>query len=46
MEDKKSKGVVEAIKNRGSFNKKGVSLLGIVKKLSAKRKAAKESKNC
>lgn len=50
MATKKDK-VMEAIAHRGELKdgeggpgKKGVSLLGIVKKLSAKRKALKEDK--
>lgn len=43
MANKKEK-VMEALSSRGKFSegKKGVNLLGIVKKLSAKRKEAKE----
>lgn len=40
MSDTKTKGVMDALKNRSGFgSKKGVALLGIVKKLTAKRKA-------
>ena len=39
--DKKTTGVMTALKGRKNFDaKKGVSLLGIVQKLSKKRKAA------
>lgn len=45
MASKKTEGVMEALKSRKGFeSKKGVSLLGIVKKLSNKRKALKEDK--
>lgn len=43
----KSNGVMSAIKSRGEVGggaKKGVKLLGIVEKLSAKRQAQKEEK--
>lgn len=40
----KIKGVISALKNRSDFGavKKGVSLLGIVQKLTEKRKASSE----
>lgn len=39
--DKKIEGVMDALKERDSFSsKKGVNLLGIVQKLTAKREAA------
>lgn len=41
--DTKTRGVMTALKGRKGFgSKKGVNLLGIVKKLSAKRKAMGE----
>ena len=46
MASQKSSSVIEALKGRKGFgSKKGVSLLGLVKKLSAKRAASKEGKN-
>jgi hypothetical protein len=43
----KAKGVMAALKGRkGLGSKKGVALLGLVKKLSAKRKGMKEAKKC
>lgn len=40
----KTKGVMTALKGRASFGeKKGVNLLGIVQKLTNKRKAEKET---
>jgi len=42
----KSKGVMTALKGRKGFgSKKGVNLLAIVQKLSAKRKAIKKGDN-
>lgn len=44
--NKKAAGVMSAIKSRKDFgSKKGAGLLGIVEKLSAKRKAANAKKS-
>ena len=43
MSDTKTTGVMAALKGRSGFgSKKGVSLLGIVQKLTKKRAASKE----
>ena len=45
MDSPKKEGVMAALKGRKGFgSKKGVALLGIVQKLSAKRKALKDGK--